>query len=266
MGEHETEASVVQEILITPALAQKWLIENRNNRPLRASIVTLYAEDILHDRWQNNGETIKFSKTGELLDGQHRLAAIIKAQKPIVALVVRGLEPVSFHSIDTGMRRTAAQIVSLSGYSNSSALASAARWICKLEEGTSINRWAVTSQVILAAIQKHPLLHHFASRHSEKAIRSLMPSACHAVMTLAAEKYGQEMVDAFLDSFSSGENLKRTDPVYELRERLIANTSRVAKLGVETLVAISIKAVRAFATSKTVGVLRWSSNEEWPQL
>lgn len=87
-----------------------------------------------------------------------------------------------------------------------------------------------------------------------------------SVMVLASEKYGQQIVDDFMNAFGSGEGLKKADPVYELRERLIANSTRVAKLTLQTVVAITVKAVRAYAQSKTVGVLRWSPNEEFPEI
>ena len=81
---------------------------------------------------------------------------------------------------------------------------------------------------------------------------------------MAAEKYGREIVDDFMVRFESGEALKKSDPVYELRERLISSKSRISRMHIDVVVAIAIKAVRAYAAGKTIGVLRWSPAEEWP--
>ena len=257
---------VIQEMLITPAAATQWLANNHQNRPLRKAVISAYASDMTAGRWQQNGETIKRTIDGKLLDGQHRLHAIARAGVAVKMLVIDGLPEDSFHTIDTGMRRSNAQLVGLAGKTNSSAQASIARWIALMEisQANKMGRGAVTVQQVFEVLERHPLIPHFAQRHTHK--RSLIPAAAISVLVLAAERYGQALADDFLTSFKSGEGLKKGDPVYELRERLIANSSRVAKLTTQTIVAITIKAVRAYVAQRTVGILRWTSNEEWPTL
>ena len=78
---------------ITPKMAQEYLGFNTDNyRKLNSGRVLTYSEDMKSGRWQLNGESIKFSKNGTLMDGQHRLHAIIKAGTPIDMLVIRDLE------------------------------------------------------------------------------------------------------------------------------------------------------------------------------
>jgi hypothetical protein len=262
---HNRGTVMIQEVLITPLIAAKWLSKNPSNRPLRPVLVKQYADDISAGKWQQNGETIKKSEDDELLDGQHRLHAIVRAQVPVKMLVVTGLSRNSFQTIDTGMRRTVAQLLTISGKPNAAVLGAIGRWLILLENKSDQQR-PVSSQAIFDAIQRHPLSAHFASRHTDARIKALLVSASQAVMVLAAEKYGQEIPDSFLDAFMSGEGLRKGDPVFELRERLIQNASRVAKLNTNTVVAITIKAVRAYATQRTIGVLRWSPNEEWPSI
>lgn len=258
----------VQEINITPALASSWLARNKRNRPLRSGLVNTYASDIAAGKWQQNGETIKQAASGDLLDGQHRLHAIIKAAVPVRMMVVSGLADDTFHTIDTGMKRSAAQLVALSGRHNAAIQAAVARWLVMLDNHKPrvMAKSQTTSQEIFDALERYPLIPHFSARQTEKGTRSLLPSASQAVMVLAAEKYSQLIPDSFLDAFSSGEGLKKGDPVFELRERLIQNSARVAKLTTQTIVAITIKSLKAYATQRMVGVLRWSPNEEWPEL
>jgi hypothetical protein len=55
--------------------------KNSHNRPFRKGIGDRYAYDILHNRWPYNGESLSISKTRQIISGQHRLYALIKAEK-----------------------------------------------------------------------------------------------------------------------------------------------------------------------------------------
>lgn len=114
---------------IDPDTARTYLDENDANRGLRARVVNAYARDMGHGAWAVTGETIKFSKTGELLDGQHRLSAIIESGTSQWMLVVRGLEPATKGIIDTGAPRSAGDALKLVGLDagNPYAVAAAAR-------------------------------------------------------------------------------------------------------------------------------------------
>jgi len=112
---------------ITPDQARAMLGKNVHNRNVRKNIVAMYARDIRNGAWQITGEAIKFSDTGELLDGQHRLLAIIEADMAATLLVVRGLKKESQDVMDSGTKRQAADALTLAGYKNANLLAGSAR-------------------------------------------------------------------------------------------------------------------------------------------
>lgn len=64
--------------MVTPEMAENILAARGPNRNVSASVINKYARDMLAGRWQLNGQTIKISKDGQLLDGQHRLEAAKK--------------------------------------------------------------------------------------------------------------------------------------------------------------------------------------------
>lgn len=64
---------------ITPDIAKTMLGENVNNRRISHDNVNMFAREMRNGEWRFNGEAIKFSKDGRLLDGQHRLLAVIAA-------------------------------------------------------------------------------------------------------------------------------------------------------------------------------------------
>lgn len=77
---------------ITPTIARKYLAMNNNNpRRINKNIAVSYAEDMKAGKWLMNGEAIVFDEEGNLINGQHRLLAVIKADTGIDFLVVRGI-------------------------------------------------------------------------------------------------------------------------------------------------------------------------------
>ena len=44
-------------------------------------------------KWRLNGKTICFDSTGRLLNGQHRLSAVVRSGVTLTTVVVRGLDP-----------------------------------------------------------------------------------------------------------------------------------------------------------------------------
>ena len=69
----------VNQETITPELAAEFLKKNKSNRPLSSKHVIALAGSIERGEWMFTGESIKFSESDTLLDGQHRLSAIVMA-------------------------------------------------------------------------------------------------------------------------------------------------------------------------------------------
>ena len=80
--------------VIGPDQAKAYLALNQVNRKVNSADVERYAEEMRMGRWKGvSGETIKISKSGRLLDGQHRLLAIIKSQCTVALEFREGLDP-----------------------------------------------------------------------------------------------------------------------------------------------------------------------------
>lgn len=105
--------------VITPLMAELYLTRNTNNyRKYDPKTAIVYAEDMKNGRWEMNGEGIKFSEDGKLLDGQHRLHAIIKAGVPVEMVVITGI-PNDVTICDIGKVRSTRQILKANGFSTS---------------------------------------------------------------------------------------------------------------------------------------------------
>jgi hypothetical protein len=77
---------------VTPTQAAKWLENNKSNRPVKNWAVNKYAKDLLAGNWATNHQGIAFDNSGNLVDGQHRLLAIIKSGVSVDMVVAYGAE------------------------------------------------------------------------------------------------------------------------------------------------------------------------------
>lgn len=88
---------------ITPKQASEYLNRNTSNRPLRLNHVKTLANAMRRGEFVTTHQGVAFSKDGRLLDGQHRLHAIIQAGIPQKVNVTFDLEENAFEVIDTGI-------------------------------------------------------------------------------------------------------------------------------------------------------------------
>ena len=98
---------------ITPEMAKKYLMFNTSNRALRKSLVSMYAKDMREGNWKLTHQGIAFNCDGTLLDGQHRLSAIIEAGVPVQMMVARGVERECQIAMDDHAKRNAGDALSL---------------------------------------------------------------------------------------------------------------------------------------------------------
>lgn len=101
---------------ITPEIAREYLSKNSRNprKTMNPAVIRKYADDIKAGLWQLNGEAIIFDEDGFLKNGQHRLCAVIQANKPMSTLVVRGVAR-EITTWDGQYRRTITQNVNADG-------------------------------------------------------------------------------------------------------------------------------------------------------
>lgn len=98
---------------ITPSQAAAWLTLNVNNRPISNSLVKQYAKEMKNGTWRLTHQGIAFSADGILLDGQHRLLAIIESKVAVAMVVSRGVDNRAQLVMDDHKKRSAGDALSL---------------------------------------------------------------------------------------------------------------------------------------------------------
>jgi hypothetical protein len=91
---------------ITPADAEALLALNTINREVRAGLVKSYAGAMKRGEWSRTHQGIAISRTGQILDGQHRLLGIVAAGVSVDMMIVTGLENPVFRDIDKHGKRS----------------------------------------------------------------------------------------------------------------------------------------------------------------
>ena len=214
-----------QQVAVTPTVASAWLRRNDANRKLRQRAVKQYAHDIRRGAWKPTGETIKFSTTGRLLDGQHRLAAIVDSGVSIEMSVTTGLDNGAFDVIDTGRSRTGVDVLVIEGVGlrESATVATALPLIINYQLGLEPHHRSRHSNQALIEVWNAQEAVQCSSQFIAKLPRRVMPIT-HSKALFLHWAFCQRDVaaaDEFIERLFTGERLGRNEPLYQLRQRLL---------------------------------------------
>jgi hypothetical protein len=243
---------------ITPEWASKILAEkNGGNRAINEAHVARLAKEIKAGRWKVNGDTICLN--GErLIDGQHRLAAVVKSGIAIQSFVIDGLPSDVFDTKDVGKKRSASDTLGVNGEINTRRLAAALVLIDRYCTGRMLKSVEYSNAEIEELLEKHPDVRKSVSMgHAVKLL--IVPSVLDACHYLFSRK-DQALADEFVDKVLRGAGLEPENPWYLLRERLVSNSLSKAKLPKTHVMALCIKAWNATRTGAPIKQLRWFDN------
>lgn len=213
-------------VTITPAMARDWLDHNTRNRKLRWPLIDAIARDMADGKWILNGETIKIAADGTIIDGQHRLSAVIKAGVTVQSFVIRGLPMEVQDTVDTGAVRKLADQLALRGEKDTNVLGSVTRWAFLWEQGQRSKtggQFRCTHSEALAFFEAHPELRDAAifatrARRQFSPIRaSVYGTAWWLFTTISKERAGE-----FLEQVTKGENIGAGHPAHTLRARFLS--------------------------------------------
>ena len=252
---------------ISPDDARAYFNGHVNFRKVNQEYVNRLANDMREGRWSQNGDSIKFNSLGKLVDGQHRLLAVIQSRRPLTTLVVRGVE--ASPSMDTGKPRTAPNFLAHLGYTNANTLASAASSCLKYEYGTlkhaGGNRGIVSAHQIVEFVEKNPSLCRIMKEcMAMRQKYSMWVSGCVFVMFQAHIRDLEQLGREFAHGVLVGTNLPETSAVFKFRARLLADRSSKLKLQANEKYALAIKAWLYHRDDRPCSLLRYGASESFP--
>lgn len=251
----------VSVVAVSPETAQRWLDRNDNNRRIRPATVAQYARDMANGRWQITGESIKFNDDGSLLDGQHRLAAIVKSGATVQLVVMRGIPTAAQRVMDSGRARTAADALTMKGERFTSVLAATARIALGVAaDAPDPGKYAPTHAEIEGFVTEHPDLRAAAEFASQVARRTDCPPAIVAYTFWALSRISapQKAADFWIAA-ADKVGLRAGDPVIALTNRFAEARRNRERLTKRIYLSLIFRAWNARRAGKTMRFIRVNS-------
>ena len=198
---------------ITPDSALQ-VLENHNprNRHISEATVQSYATDMKNGRWLVTHQGIAFDEKGDLIDGQHRLWAVIFCGKPVDMNVTReiplsalknGIELYTMDTIDRGRLRSVGQQLALChGIANSNQVTAACRAIaCAIYTNRTLQKLSTANVLIIMESYYHDIERVLAALENRKRLGFI-------VGTLAMYHHGEpQKAELFCHQISTLEEL-----------------------------------------------------------
>lgn len=256
-------------LTVTPELARELLAYNTHNRLVRPRVVDRLASDAAEGRYSYNGTTIKFSVEGVLLDGQHRLYAVIESGVSLPCLVVWNLPAEAQETTDKGSKRWLQHTLRRQGEKNVTALSTALNWLHRYEVGSMKRRDIGTFPTIrraLSLLDENPGIrdHYtvgarlYSTLQTSDGLLTFYSYIFHGI--------DEEDAGTFLTSLETGANLAADSPILILRQslerlRMDKNTRKREKEAF-----IIAEGWNAYRSGRKPKVLRWQPRKDFPVL
>lgn len=269
---------------ITPEIAGLLLRKNvENNRSLIHSAVNKYAQLMKVGQWdENTGDTIKISDDGFVLDGQHRLYAVIKSGVTIHSFVAYGLSKDSFRNIDIGKSRKVSDALHFASIPTPRVVAPAIQLYWNLKSGAymSVMRSPETARntgsnsgmsyvesgataLRLSALDIEKIYFENEAKWYKcvntytKKCRVLDTSANIAGMWAYLADINERDANDFIARLIEGDGLESGSPILALRNRLLAaKTTKSGFLSSAERRAVYISAWNAYRRGKVQNSIR----------
>ncbi|MET7253454.1 hypothetical protein [Dyadobacter fermentans] len=228
---------------VSPALAEELLSGNVSNRPLSKHHVSFLADQIKAGAWQVTGDPVKISSAGRVLDGQHRLHAIIQSGIPVQVFIASDVPDEVFTVLDTGKVRSAKDVLGIENMKSPYDQAAVARTYLMYRDGTIRSKSrSYTNQEILDFCRANDVLYHV-----NMAQRFFHKGAPIQRTTIAFSSFLLYMIDAkyagqFMDALCLGVNVRPGTAMCMLREKLTKAAMGRYDLSKWEIIALIIKA------------------------
>ena len=202
----QPEPYMITEV-ITPELAEIYLAKTFGNRPIKSRKVQEYAAAMKAGKWYMTGETIKFDVIGRLVDGHHRLHAIVKSASAAKIAVVRDLPVEAVNSLDQGVKRTTGDLLAMRGTENYNIVGAMAKILAYYARGGKYLAHAMQMEDLMEFIDMHGI----SMKSSNIKNISRNGSELFAAKFLLSRYQNPALVEYFFDVLESGFTTSQDD-------------------------------------------------------
>lgn len=257
-------------VTLTPEDAAHLLESNQSNRPLNQQHVNRIAAQIRSGKWRFNGDTIKISNNNDILDGQHRLWAIISAELPVETILVRGIEQDAFATIDTLRKpRSGSDVLALLGVSNHrSTISVGLQWLIRWQRGRSgsvlENYRAPQNRIENSDIEEAYRNNPGMARAAERAnkLRGIVQPGMLAFFYFILTNRNPDLAERMMHTLENPSGIGINDPFFRFRAYCLGDKGRKDAI---VTIALMVKAANAAYEGREVKVLSWRNQGSVPE-
>lgn len=205
-GKEEMSVDVME---INKKTAEQWLKKNHDaNRVISPGTVASLAQDMRSGNWKVTHQGICFDGEGRLIDGQHRLQAVVESGVTVKMLVCRNQNAELMDPIDRTRVRSIGMIVGIRNQ-----WVSACKMLKFLEAGSIANRTnRQTVSETLEVYNHHEAMFQKTEGHPRKQLFGGTIAALIWAMPI-----NEGVTLEFWDKLSRGDMIGPGNPVYSLR-------------------------------------------------
>jgi hypothetical protein len=209
---------------VTPEIARDWLVYNQINRPVKPQIVEEYIRQIESGQWKRTHQGLAFTHEGALLDGQHRLLAVIRTGRTLPMLVTINEPAENYEFVDCGRTRSNLDMLRI-GQRDTTLDSDHLETLRSFLAGRSCKtRGQWTSSELNKLFQKHCDAICFAvDLFQDCKNKNINDPTVRGVIARAQYHVPKEWLAAFANQLING---SRSDFINELRKNLIDWTNR----------------------------------------
>jgi hypothetical protein len=251
---------------VSPEMAAKWLEGNTHNRPLNEAAIDRLVRDMQAGRWRLTHQGIAFDANDVLIDGQHRLWAVVIANVTVPMRVFFNELAANMAAVDTGHIRSNLDVMDLAGEAGKiTSLHLAA--LRAMSAGTHCTPQRMTVGEETDLMIKHREAIEFAVEHmGASRFRGVATATTRAIVARAYYSVDHARLLRFCDILKSGATVDEDEkPVGLLWQLLVSNVhagktppAKRARYGKTE------RALLAFLRRESLTLLRANDSELFP--
>jgi len=204
---------------ITPDIAYNLLLTSKGNRTVRPDKVGKLVGAMKEGKFKPNNDAICIDWNGVLINGHHRLNAVVLSFCTVEMYVIRGMDPEIVTTMDQNARRSLADQLRMSGLDNSTQRAAIVSMVARIIVGTAVElndeaeyyEW-------LAPVEKG--VNAFFELGCAQSAAHMRTAKVAGPLVMAYKADPAKMTEFFV-GLRDGANLSPRSPVLTLREFLL---------------------------------------------
>lgn len=255
--------------VVTPEKAAALLSTSAGNRSISRARVEEWAEEMRSGNWRL-GPTIDVDADGHLINGHHRLQAVVRVGFPVEFMVMRGVKLDAIDVVDNGKARSFGDVLAMRGVTDAGYKATVTLMLrlydkaARISDGPTATKVRTNRHAQLAAWERYQEEVEASVPVGRELARNIgLKRPMGAVMYALLARQDVAYATDFCTVLASGVGGEQDAPILLLRRVLVKDSlarrakGRQSLLTGNRIVAFAFKAWNAWLDGADIKVLSW---------